>query len=335
MSEFVLNDQVTMKSKPKHSIRMLPVNLFASVMGIAGLSLAWREAAKLGFVNVLPGELIGWIAVAVFVGLVLGYGMKFARHPSAIMAEYSHPVMNNFFATIAIGMLLLSSFLGPYDAIVGQSVWTAGTILTFIIAYAVMQRFVSKQHKGEDTLPALLIPGVATLDIAVTGSAMPFAWAHEVNMLAFAVGSVVAGVLVVLIFSRLRHHEAMPMPMRPSLLVLIAPFAVGYLAYTNLTGHVDMFASSLFYYAFFMLLVLAPKVFRADIPFGVNWWAISFPLAAFSIATFRYSSEVNSALLQIFAIALFVFLTVAIAVLFVRTLLIVFSGQLFRLESGK
>lgn len=323
------------RSKRTHTIRLLPIHLFASVMGIAGLSLAWREAAKGALFNGVIGETIGWVAVAVFVALVAGYGMKFILHPGAIVAEYSDPVMNSFFATIGIGILLLSSFLRPYNATLAQTTWVAGTVLTFVTAYAVMQRFLGRQHRGEDTLPALLIPGVATLDITVTGSDMPYSWAHEVNMLAFAVGSVLAGVLIVLIFSRLRHHEALPMRMRPSLLIVSAPFAVGFLAYTNLTGQVDIFASSLFYFAFFLLLVLAPKVFRSGIPFSVNWWAIGFPLAAFSIAAFRYSSAVGTLPLKVFAIAVFAFSAGAIAVLFVRTLMIISSGQLFRLENSQ
>lgn len=333
MSDIVLKTGTKAQKKHRHAIRLLPINLFASVMGIAGLSLAWREAAKLQLVGGHAGELVGWLAVIVFIGLAVGYGIKFALHPGAIRAEYAHPVLNNFFATIAIGMLLLSAFLRPYDAVVGETVWAAGTALAFLIAYAVMRRFIGAQHDGQDTLPALLIPGVATLDITVTGSTLPMAWAHEINLLAFAVGSVLAGVLIVLIFSRLRHHAAIPMSMRPSLLILVAPFAVGFLAYTNLTGAVDMFASSLFYFAFFMLLLLAPQVFRPGIAFGVNWWAIGFPLAAFSLACFRYAAAVDNHPIQILAIVMFVALTVAIAVLFLRTLLIILSGRLFRLEN--
>ncbi|WFS03610.1 hypothetical protein [Rhizobium tumorigenes] len=196
-----------------------------------------------------------------------------------------------------------------------------------------MRRFLGRQHDGEHMLPALLIPGVATLDIAVTGSAMPFPWAHEINLLAFAVGSVIAGVLVVLIFGRLRHEVSLPLAMRPSLLILIAPFSVGFLAYTNLTGRIDMFASSLFYFALFLLLVLVPKILCARIPFSVHWWAIGFPLAAMSLASFRYASAVASPALQVFATGLFACLAGAIAILSARTLFIIASGRLFRLTS--
>ncbi|KLK91655.1 C4-dicarboxylate ABC transporter [Microvirga vignae] len=314
----------------RQSISQLPVNLFASVMGLAGLSLAWREAYRAFGLDLRLGEAAGWIAVSVFVILAVAYAAKFIRHRAAFQAEYSHPVMSNFFATIAIGLLLLSAFLSPYSTHLGQAVWLAGTLLTAALAYAVAQRFLSVQQNAEHTLPPLLIPGVATLDIAVTGASMPFGWAYEVNMFAFAVGSVLALVLVVLIFGRLRHQEPLPLAMRPSLMVLVAPFAVGFLAYTNLTGRYDMIASMLFYFGLFMFVVVSPKVFRRDVPFGITWWAISFPMAALSTAAFKYADQVGGTGLHTLAFVIFAMLTVAILILFLRTLVILINGTLLR-----
>ena len=45
------------------SIRNLPVNLFASVMGIAGLSIAWRQASQQFGVSSLMGEAAGILAL--------------------------------------------------------------------------------------------------------------------------------------------------------------------------------------------------------------------------------------------------------------------------------
>ncbi|WFS03611.1 hypothetical protein [Rhizobium tumorigenes] len=126
MSDAGLDDCAPVPVERVHTIRLLPVNLFASIMGLAGLSLAWRDAAKLGIVAGLPGEFIGWTAIGMFIALSFSYGVKIARHPHAIVAEYDHPVMNNFFATITISVLLLSAFLQPYSAIIAQGVWVTG-----------------------------------------------------------------------------------------------------------------------------------------------------------------------------------------------------------------
>jgi hypothetical protein len=74
----------------KRSISQLPINLFASVMGVTGLSLAWREAAKSIGVHALPGELIGWSGTLIFLGLAGGYVAKWVRHPSAVASEFPH-----------------------------------------------------------------------------------------------------------------------------------------------------------------------------------------------------------------------------------------------------
>ena len=124
-----------------------------------------------------------------------------------------------------------------------------------------VQKFLTTPQKGETMLPPLILPGVATLDVPVTGAAMPFEWAHEVNLFAFAIGAVMALVLIVLIFQRLRHFETLPPASRPMLMMLVAPFAVGFLAYTNLR-EIDMLAAVLLYFGWFLMLVLAPVVFR-------------------------------------------------------------------------
>jgi tellurite resistance protein len=195
----------------------------------------------------------------------------------------------------------------------------------------VVQKFLTSPQKGESTLPPLIIPGVATLDVTVTGTAMPFEWAHEVNLFAFATGAVMALVLIVLIFQRLRHFESLPPASRPVLMMLVAPFAVGFLAYTNLK-EVDMLAAVLVYFGWFLMLVLAPVVFRFGNGFGVGWWAISFPLAALSIASFRYAGATGGVFLMAMSTLLFAFVAVSISILLVRTLHLVLSGSLWRLE---
>ena len=99
----------------RRSISQLPINLFASVMGITGLSLAWREATRTIGLPALPGEYVGWLGTSIFLSLALGYAFKWHRHPATVAAEFAHPVQSNFFATVAIGLLLQSAFLNRYS----------------------------------------------------------------------------------------------------------------------------------------------------------------------------------------------------------------------------
>jgi tellurite resistance protein len=306
-------------------VRHLPVNLFASVMGLSGLALAWRQAAGQFGAPPLIGEAIGGFALIVFGVLALAYLAKLAWHPDAVAAEFRHPVAGNFFATIAIALLLLSAVLQPYSGALAVALWTLGAAAAFALSGVVMSRLLRGAIDAKLAVPAWVIPGVATLDIAVTGAQMPMPWATELNWAAMALGTVIA---LVLVLSRLVHHEPLVGAMVPSLLVLIGPFAVGFLAYTAMTGAVDRFASMLFYFALFIFLVLAPKVFRRDVPFAPAWWAIGFPLAALSNAALHYAAVRAGWPLQAIAMALLAFLTMVLAVLTVRTLRIAIDGRL-------
>jgi tellurite resistance protein len=312
----------------KTSIKSLPVNLFGSVMGLSGLSLAWSLAHRTLGVSSTIGQGIGVVAILVFIVLSLGYLSKAVKFPAAVKAEFMHPIAGNFFGTITIGILLISSVLGTYSETLQQWVWSIGAVLTLVLSVIIVSRLFKGSVASSDAVPAWLIPGVASLDIAVAGGTMPMAWAHELNLLAVGIGSVVAVVFFVMIFSRLVHGEAIPTGMLPSLMIMIAPFEVGFLAYVNITHSIDMFSAILFYFGLFMFVVVAFKIFRPSIPFSPAWWAISFPMAALSNAALKYAGAVQGQLLWGIAIAILTFLSIAIAVLFVRTLHLLFSGKL-------
>ncbi|WP_326538593.1 SLAC1 anion channel family protein [Pseudorhodoferax sp.] len=312
------------------SVRHLPVNLFAAVMGLSGLAMAWRLAHGSLGAPALVGEAIAALAVAVFVLLCAGYLAKLARHPQAVQAEFQHPVSGNFFGTIAISLLLLSAIAAPYSAPAARALWTVGVLATFALCLLAVSRLLKGRLDAAQAVPAWFIPCVATLDIPVTGAQMPQAWAAEINLLASAVGTVLALVLLVLILARLVHRDPLPAAMTPSLMILVAPFAVGFLAYSNLAGGVDRFAALLFYFGLFIFAVVAPKVFRPSVPFSPGWWAISFPLAALANAALKYAAFRDSAPLWLLAVALLGALSLALAVLTVRTARIALNGQLFR-----
>lgn len=309
------------------SVRNLPVNLFASVMGLAGLALAWRLAhAKLG-APAWIGEAVGVAAIGVFLLLSLAYLAKLLRHPDAVHAEFHHPIVGNFFGTIVIAVLLLAAVVEPYSQLVASVTWTLGSLATFALCYIVVSRLLKGQVDASHAMPAWLIPCVATLDIVVTGSHMPMAWAPELNLLASAVGAVLALVLFSMIVSRLVHQQPLPPAMTPSLMILMAPFALGFLAYSSIVG-IDRFAALLFYFALFMFAVVVPKLLRPGASFSTAWWAVGFPMAALVNAAIRYADFRQSAALEVLAIMLLAALSLVLAILAMRTIRIAVDGRL-------
>jgi tellurite resistance protein len=312
------------------SLEFVPINLFAAVMGLCGLSLAWRLAHKVFGSAAVIGDAIGALAVLAFLLIALTYLAKWIKYPAAVAAEFKHPVAGNLFGTFTIALLLLSPVLTPFSALLGQIVWIAGTVTTLVLGYIVVSRLLTVKQDPAHAAPVWLIPGVATLDIVVAGGTMPFAWALEVNLFATAVGTVLALAFFTLILSRLMHHEPLPATMLPSMIILIAPFEVGFLAYTNLVGHIDMFATLLFYFGLALFVVLFFKVFRTSTPFGLSWWAVSFPMAALGNAALKYADAKATWPTALIAALVLALISIVIGVILLRTLHHLFTGRLFR-----
>jgi tellurite resistance protein len=310
------------------SVRYLPVSLFGSVMSIAGLALAWRLASKTYGASIAVSNAIGIVALVLFAVLALSYLGKLIRYADVVKHEFSHPVIGSFFGTVGISILLLSSVLGSYSSAAQLLVWTVGTVVTLALSVLMISRLLNGNASPTSVVPAWLIAGVGSLDIVVTGGALTADWTHEVNLLAAAVGGVSAIVFFILIFSRLVHQEPLAQPMRPSKMILVAPFAVGFIAYVNLVQKVDMFAALLFYFALFLFVVIGYRLLVKPAPFSPSWWAIGFPMAALANAALMYSGAVGGQGLEWIAALLLFLLTVAIAVLAIRTLYALCTGRL-------
>jgi tellurite resistance protein len=315
---------------PRGSVKHLPVNLFGAVMGLAGLALAWRLAANVFGVGTMIAQAVGIVAIVVFIALALGYLAKWATYPSAVKGEFLHPTAGNFFGTITISILLLSTVVAAYSTWLQEIMWTIGTISTIALSFISMTRLLKGDIDGNHAVPAWLIPGVATLDIAVAGGNLPMAWAHEVNLFATSAGAVIAIVFFTMIFSRLVHRAPLAPGMIPSMMILIGPFEVGFLAYANVMQRVDTFAALLFYFGLFLFIILATRIFRPSIAFAPGWWAISFPMAALANAALKYAAAQQTIVLHYLAGLILVIVTIAIVVLFVRTLHILANGELLR-----
>jgi tellurite resistance protein len=140
--------------------------------------------------------------------------------------------------------------------------------------------------------PAWFIPAVGNVIVPVAGVPLGYV---EVSWFFFSVGMVFWVILMTLIFNRLIFHNPLPERLLPTKVILIAPPAVGFIAYTRLTEGLDPFARILFYAAvlFALLMVVGLPKF-ARIGFALSWWAYSFPIAAFTIATFLYAEKAAS-----------------------------------------
>ena len=308
----------------------LPVSLFGAVMGLCGLSLAWRFAATHFGLPTWIGEAIGLVAAGVFIVLTLCYAVKCVKSPAAVRDEFAHPVAVNFFGTPIIALLLLPAVTAPYSIALTKVLWLIGTVSMLGFAWLIVSRWMSVRQQIMHATPAWMIPIVGTLNISIVGVTLDIPGAQSVSAFGLAVGLFFAVPLFTLILSRLIFEEQMPLPQQPSLLIFVATFAVSFSAYLSVVGRVDLFASSLFYLAIFMFTVLVPKLLslRSRMPFHTSWWAVSFPLAAMSNAALKFAHHQPSWLAQTFALAVLAFTTFIFLSGSVRTIVAIVRGEL-------
>ena len=275
------------------------------------------------------------VASAAFVLMTFGYLAKLAIAPGAVLAELRHPIAGNLFGTFLISLLLLPILLAPLNLLAAEVMWGAGAIGMVVFAWLIVSRSMSDRQLIAHATPAWIIPVVGLLDVPLALPGLGLPPMHGVMVLGLAVGLFFAVPLFTLILSRLVFEPPMPNALQPSLLILVAPFAVGFSTYVATTGQVDLFAQSLYVLTLFMLAVLLNRLrgLAQCCPFRVSWWAVSFPLAASAIAALKFAAAEPGAATDGIAWALLGLASLTIAGLLVRTLFGLARGELRTLSA--
>jgi tellurite resistance protein len=295
-----------------------PVSLFSTVMGTAGLAIAWKKAHAALAVPAPVWRALAVVATLQFAFLAATYVLKLARHPAAVAAERAHPVRVNFFPTISIGLLLLAVVWAEDFPSGAAGVWAAGAALHLAFTLLAMSGWIHHTHyEVKHVNPAWFIPVVGNIIVPVAG--VRFA-PLELSWFFFSVGLVFWVVLLTIVMYRLFFHEPLPARLTPTLFILLAPPSVGFVAYTGLTGQLDAAARVLYYTALFLTLLLATNAARfLKVPFYVSAWAYSFPLAAMTIATLVMYARSGLAPFAVLGAALLVALTGIVGWLVAKT----------------
>jgi len=131
--------------------------------------------------------------------------------------------------------------------------------------------------------PAWFIPVVGNMLIPIAGvEYMPKAF----SFFYFGVGFFFWIILFTIFLNRAIFHNQLPQKFIPTLFILIAPPAIGFIAYMRITQSWDGFAMFMLFIAYFfvVLLLFLYKSFK-NLQFFISWWAFTFPIMAITIAS--------------------------------------------------
>jgi len=311
---------------PPPRLSNFPVPFFSTVMGLAGLAIATHKVEAVWGVAGASSILFA-VALAVFCVVALVYSAKALRHPEAVRAEWNHPVRISFFPAASIGLILLGIAAQPVHLGLAQFLWSVGAALHLVLTLAVMRAWIEhSRYEVAHSNPAWFIPVVGNVLVPIAG--MRFAPA-DVSWFFFSIGLVFWVVLLTIVVYRLIFHPPLPAKLAPTLFILLAPPSAAFLAWLALTGAVDAFARILYFAALFFFLLLLTQVPKfARLPFALSWWAYSFPLAAFTIATLVMAERGGGAFYAWAGQGLYGGLALVVAGLTVRTVLAVVRQEI-------
>ncbi len=308
---------------------------FAMVMGFCGLALAWHRATPLlGDMAGAGALVIGVLALLVALVLVALSLLRWRRYPKAVAEDLKHPVRHVLVAAMPISLILLATLAtalaGP--SLPAKAAWALGSAWQFGVTVWVLSRWLRAGGAGPafwaTVTPALFVPVVGNVVPMLAGAALGWGtWAAA----QFGIGLLLWPVMLALLLVRLGVSGPWPERLMPATFITIAPPAVIGLGALQL-GAPPLLAWLAWGVALFFVAWSA-SVFRRVVsqPFSIMFWALSFPLAAFSALTLRLAQEAPGAF-QTLAMVVLALSTLVVAALVLATVKGLRDGSLLAPE---
>jgi tellurite resistance protein len=305
----------------------MPISLFATVMGLAGLTIATQKAEHIwGWNDTLSTIFLG-LSVLVYALVFIGYALKLAKYPTEVMQEFKHPIRMSFFPATSIGLLLLSIPIVAMNADIAFVMWVIGSSVQMIFTLIILSHWIHHdQLQIQHSTPAWFIPVVGNILIPITGIELGYT---EISWFFFSVGIIMWLPLQAILLNRFFFHPMMPSKLLPTLFILIAPPAVGFISWLKLhNGVIDDEARLLYYFALFLTMLMMTQFKHfARVQFALPWWAYSFPVAAITIATMIMQEKVGGLFFQTLSVFLYTILVVLLTTLVIRTIQAMLRGK--------
>ena len=263
-------------------LQHLPLPLFAAPMGTGGLGMAWREAARGLGAPAFIGEALLLLAAVLWLLLAGLHLARAVRHPEALLADLRHPVRAAFAGAISIGVMIMAGALTPYAPGLAAPLWLVGVAAHLGMAVWTVRGLLGAPRQAAVLTPPLLIPLVGNILAPVFGAPLGF---PLLNWMLFGIGALLWAMLQPLLLNRLILGPPLPGALRPTLVIFLAPPAVGALSLAALTGGfgpAPLACLGLALLVAAVMLTLLGEFWRA--PFAMSWWGWTFPSAAFAIA---------------------------------------------------
>jgi tellurite resistance protein len=269
------------------SVPAVPAAFFAMVLGLAGLAYAWRVAHRIWGFPEIVGELLMLLAALVWAVLVLLYTAKWIVRRDAAVKELSDPIQCCYVGLVGVTTLLIAGGVLPYSRSAAQIMLALGACFTgFFAVWRTGALWQGGRDPGTTTAVLYLPLGAGSF---VTASLLGGMGYVDWGQLAFGAGLFSWLAMESVLLHRLLNEQPLPLALRPTLAIQIAPPTVGALAYLNVTnGAPDLLVHAMVGYGLLQALIairLFPWVRQQ--PFAPGYWAYSFGITALATDLLR------------------------------------------------
>lgn len=287
----------------KEKLKYFPITSYAIIMGFSGLTIAFSKFYHMQWLPKIFFDSLLFFTFSLFLFITFTYGLKAIMHFEEVKADFRHRIRINFFSAISISFLLLAIAFMAYWPFISMVFWWFGAILHTILMFYTISFWIQHNFEIHIMNPAWFIPVVGNILVPVAGvEFMP----RIFSFFYFAVGFFFWIILFAIFLNRAIFHHQLPQKFIPTLFILIAPPAVGFIAYMRIAQSWDSFAVFMLFLAYFfvVLLMFLFRSFR-KLEFYISWWAFTFPITAITIASVVAYQITQQSLYKYFAFILF------------------------------
>ena len=276
-------EQEEIKSIPSDRLQFFPIMMFAIVMGLAGLTLVFKKVSEALYLPSVIYTIMMIGTTIIFFIITFMYLKKIMKHKEEVKKEFSHPIRINFFAASSISILILSMVYKNTIDPIAQIFFIIGAVFHIFFTFYTIKFWINNNLEMQHSNPAWFIPIVGNLIVPIAGKGFVD---DSILYFYFSIGIFFWIILFSIILNRIIFHNQFAPKFMPTLFILIAPPAIGFISYIKLTGSLDFFAQTLFNLGlFFTILVFVMYKNFINIKFFISWWAFTFPMAAVTLAT--------------------------------------------------
>lgn len=310
----------------KEKLRYFPITIFAVIMGLTGLTIVFSKFYHMQWLPKILYDVMLFFTTGLFLFFIVTYGRKAIYHFEEVKKDFNYKIRINFFSAVSISFILLSIAYMTYWPFLSMILWWVGVILhTYFMLYTI-SFWIQHNFEIQFMNPAWFIPVVGNILVPIAGvEFMPAAFSY----IYFAIGFFFWIILFTIFLNRAVFHHQMPQKFIPTLFILIAPPAVGFIAYIRIAQSWDSFAMFMLFMAYFFiaLILFLYKSFK-KLKFFISWWAFTFPMMAITLASVVAFQISGLNIYKYLSFALFALAVLTIAFVSLETIKKVREGEI-------